>query len=108
VIEGDRSSPRFPAGQELNFVVRVQTRDLDPKTWLHFWKWNVTKGHRELPVARITSKTNDPIFEQALIPLDIQKYGLHSWKFRPTTPLGPGEYQVSTMYALGCWAFGID
>lgn len=55
VFPGDRSPVRFTAGDNLEFVVRVERRDVDPQTSIQFYILKPAKGKRELIVVKAGS-----------------------------------------------------
>jgi hypothetical protein len=110
VIPGESSLVRFTAGDNLEFVVRVERRDIDPQTSLQFFTLKPEKGKRQLLIVKvgsigISSKTTAG---ESPVAFEATKYGEFSFKVRPVSALPPGEYTISTRSSLDGFCFGID
>ncbi len=110
VFPGDRSPVRFTAGDNLEFVVRVERRDVDPQTSIQFYILKPAKGKRELIVVKAGSmgiSSKSTIGESALA-FEATKYGEFSFKIRSISALPPGEYTISTSTSRDGYCFGVD
>jgi hypothetical protein len=110
IFNGPASPVRFKAGQDIQFVVRLNTPGIDPDTLVNLDVLKVSKDHREIVIAKAGSmglhakSTNG----ESQRPLNFTKYGEQSFKLTPTEPLGPGEYVITTKLGQSAFLFGID
>lgn len=95
---GTTSPVRFHAGDKIEFVVRVASREDDPNTTIHLYSLESKSGGRILPYADmgtmgLTSKQSMQTFT---VPFIATKYGDHFFKIIAAQPLPPGEYTLMT------------
>lgn len=103
VIPGEKSPVRFSAGDDMQFVVRVE-EDFDKATpTLQLFRFDVQHGRRELLV-----KIEDLRKNKAGLKLSAEKYGTSSVKLGPSQNLAPGEYCVSRSTINQGFCFGVD
>ncbi len=111
---GAKSSVRFPAATDLEFVVRTplaRAGTVDPNTLFCLRKLEPKKNSRQLtimsgrasPVGASTS-TN---MAQGVLPVTFSKHGAGSLKLAAGA-LPPGEYAVSKVYGQVVFCFGVD
>jgi hypothetical protein len=109
-FKGTASTVRFKAGQDIQFVVRLNATGIDPDTLVNLDVLKVSKDHREVVIAKagsmgMNSKSTSGESER---PLNFSKYGEQSLKLSPAEPLGPGEYVITTKLGQSAFLFGID
>jgi hypothetical protein len=107
VISGEHSPVRFKADENLEFVVRVAQRDVDPHDSIQFFAFKPSKGKRELLLQTInlTVKRRD---QENAVAFVATKYGQFSFRIRPESRLPPGEYAISTTSTNDAYCFGVD
>jgi hypothetical protein len=101
VIPGEHSSVRIPQGTDLSVIVRL-ARTADPMAVIQFGRLNVKNGERELQVQA------DKVQNESAVPFEAAKYGDNSFRIKPRTELGPGEYVLSLTTTDDGFCFGID
>jgi FtsP/CotA-like multicopper oxidase with cupredoxin domain len=109
IITGTRSPVRFPAGQKLEFVVKLDTKGQDPSLFVHLAPLVVEKHQREFVIAKAgafgrnaRSTAND-----TLVATNVAKYGEQSYRIVPIDLLAPGEYAIGSTGGLA-FCFGVD
>lgn len=111
--KGAKSPVRFKAGQDIQFVVRVQTvasaLETEPDGMVNLSALKTSKDERSI----IFIKTGPMGFGaksdvKAGLPLKYNRYGERSLKVSPAEPLEPGEYVMKTGASLGGFLFGVD
>ncbi len=109
-INGERSSKRFPVGEQLTFVVRVASRKEDPQQALEFFKFQSVKGMRQYVVQKVASfgVSSKDVKDSGAIAFDAVKYGDSSFKISSSSALAPGEYVLSFKGVATVFCFGID
>jgi hypothetical protein len=110
IFNGPASPVRFKAGQDIQFVVRLNAPGIDPETLVNLNVLKVTKGRREVVIAKAGSMGMNArsTSGESLRSLNFSKYGENSLKLSPATPLEPGEYVITTKFGQSAFLFGID
>jgi hypothetical protein len=102
-IPSEKSSVRFSAGDEMQFVVRV-TEDFDKAAaTLQLLRYETQNGVRQLLL-----KNEDVLKNRATLKLNVEKYGSSSLKVVPFQKLAPGEYCLSRSTISQGFCFGVD
>ena len=107
---GETSPVRFKAGDHIEFVVKTQTQDIDPATFVQFYLLKQFHGDRILPLANVVPfavRASDISHDQA-VGFDATKYGTNFFKIVPREPLPPGEYALSSTAGRDGFLFGVD
>lgn len=112
VLPNAHSAVRFPANGNLQFVVQPDPKNADPTTIFQLYVLKVSKGQREVQVAKVRSfgGAKNTLGDTA-IPFDVSKYGENSVLLKPHASLSPGEYMWaanSTLMVPQGYCFGID
>lgn len=109
-IKGDRSSVRFKANDDLYFVVRASSQQVDPSTVIQFFMMQIVKGARQLKMVKVSAfgAVNSNKQNESMIPFNTAKYGESSFKIVPSQGLPMGEYCFSTTTGQDAFCFGID
>jgi hypothetical protein len=110
VFKGSRSPVRFKAGQDIEFIVRLNLPGIEPDTLIELNVLKVSKDQREIIMEKVgamgmSSKSSNG---ETLRTLNFAKYGEQSLKISPAAPLEPGEYVITTMGGQSGFLFGID
>lgn len=110
VISGGTSPVRFNAGQRLEFVVRVQSQDIDPHSTVQFFALVPKQSTRHLPIMSVGALGigSSRQLEHGIVEFNASKYGQNFFKIRPKLNLPPGEYALSTSDGKDAFLFGID
>jgi hypothetical protein len=108
-FKGSKSSVRFKAGQDIQFVVRPSSTAIEPDTIVKLHVLKVTKNQRLIVLAKTDAMGygSKSTAGQSLLALNFARYGAVSLKFSPATPLNPGEYVITAGGQTG-FLFGID
>src|SRR5258706_16023157 len=106
IIPGAPSPIRFPAGQPLEFVVKLETAGYDPLLIVRLLPLAVAKNGREFVIMKTSAMGFSPRVNDTLIALNIANYGERSYRIVPVDPLPPGEYAIESGNFTFC--FGID
>jgi hypothetical protein len=111
IYKGAKSPVRFKAGQDIQFVVRMNAPGIEPDSLVKLDVLKVSKDQREMLLAKAgamgfggVKSTNG----QTSQTLNFSKYGEQSLKVSPAGPLGPGEYVITAMGGQSRFLFGID
>lgn len=112
-IHGEHSPVHFATGSPIEFIVKLESRDVDPATQVLLYSLRSGSGKRQLYISRSyymgLGKKSDMTNRQGQ--LNFAKYGQNSVKIVPASLLPPGEYafavgsQSSTRTAF---TFGVD
>ena len=110
IFKGPTSPVRFKAGQDIQFVVRMNAPGIDPESLVNLDVLKVSKDHREVVIAKAGSMgmNSKSTSGESQRPLNFSKYGEQSLKLSPAEPLGPGEYVITTKLGQSAFLFGID
>jgi hypothetical protein len=110
IFKGPASPVRFKAGQDIQFVVRLNAPGVDPESLVNLDILKVSKDHREVVIAKAGSMgmNGRSTSGESLRSLNFAKYGEHSLKLSPVEPLAPGEYMIITKLGQSAFLFGID
>jgi hypothetical protein len=109
-IPGATSSVRIPAGQKVEFVVRVPDQETDPNTtikFLSFKKVGATRAYQMANVGAMGLRTKMTQNDNA-VAFNAEKYGPKFFKITPSQPLAPGEYCLNYSSEQASFCFGID
>lgn len=111
IVSGDRSPVRFRQGQDVKFVIRVASQDVDPVSTMRLLPLRVRKGQRELDMmsagfAGITG-ARDRMNEHS-IAIQAQKLGRNAFTISTVQPLPKGEYALVTADSQALNLFAID
>jgi hypothetical protein len=102
-IPGEKSIVRLSAGEEMQFVVRVE-EDFEKATpTMQLFRFEVQHGRRELLV-----KNEDLRKNKISLKLSAEKYGNSSVKVVPFQRLTSGEYCLSRSTISQGFCFGVD
>jgi len=110
-FRGPSSPVRFKAGQDIQFIVRLNVPGIEPDSLVKLEVLKVSKDQRMIVNMKIGAmgiggvKTSNGEFQRTL---NFTKYGEQSLRFSPAEPLGPGEYVITTMGGQSGFLFGID
>lgn len=111
-FKGSRSPTRFTAGQEIQFVVRLNAPGgIEPDSLVNLDVLKVAKDERAIVTVKVGpmglggAKTRKG---ETLQSLKFSKYGEQSLRVSPAEPLEPGEYVITTRGGPGAFLFGID
>lgn len=103
LIPGEKSPVRISAGDEMQFVVRVE-EDFDKAiTTLQLFRFESQNGNRQLLL-----KKEDLLKNKATLKLNAERYGSSSLKVIPFQKLAPGEYCLSRSTIMQGFCFGVD
>ena len=112
IYKGSHSPVRFKAGQEIQFVVRMQAAPgIEPDSLVNLDVLKVSKNERAIITVKVGpmglggAKSRKG---ETLRPLNFSKYGEQSLKLAPAEPLEPGEYLITSIGGRGAFLFGID
>jgi len=110
VFKGPKSPVRFKAGQDIQFVVRLNVPGIEPDSLVKLNVLKVSKDQREIIMAKVGSMgmSSKSTSGESLCTLNFTKYGEQSLKFAPAVSLEPGEYVITTMGGQSGFLFGID
>jgi hypothetical protein len=111
VLPGEHSTSRFGAGQHVSFIVRVESQNRDPSTFLEFYRVHPHQGQRELITAtasNLTGQQQNGVAQSDLMTVHVKKKGEHYLEFTPGDPLQPGEYIIGTTDERTFFSFGVD
>ncbi len=109
VVPSEKSTVRFPANRQLEFVIRVESRATDPQQQIQFIHWQPKEGNRYLIMAKASAfRGGRSTVDESAIKFSAEKYGQSSFRFWPIKPLPPGEYAVSSPKTADAFCFGID
>jgi hypothetical protein len=103
VIPDEKSPVRFSAGDDMQFVVRVEGDFDKANPTMQLFRFDVQHGRRELLV-----KIEDLRKNKVGLKLSAEKYGNSSVKVVPSQKLAPGEYCVSRSTINQGFCFGVD
>lgn len=110
-IKGGKSPVRFKADQEVAFVVRVGSQQIDPASIVQFVKFDAKKDKRVIVISKVGAMgvggatTN---MNANAVSFNAAKYGDSSFKIVPAAKLPPGEYGLSGAGSNDVFCFGID
>jgi len=98
VVRGETSSFHVSQNYPTEFVFRIGNPEA-----IKLYRFTQKGEKREFVAvtAKGRSRQTDPG-----IPVDVTKYGESSYKLKPRSPLGPGEYAIVT--AEKVYSFGVD
>lgn len=105
---GEKSTIRFKSTQDLVFIVRVGSQQVDPQTIIQFFVLESKKGKRRLQMAKYGLGKGGSTTSKSAISFNVAKYGESSYKVVPANPLSPGEYVLSGHGTQDGFCFGID
>jgi hypothetical protein len=112
-IHGEHSPVHFATGSLIEFIVKLERRDVDPATQILLYSLRSGSGKRQLYISRSyymgLGKKSDMTNRQ--VQLNFAQYGQNSVKIVPANTLPPGEYAFavgSQSSARIAFTFGID
>jgi hypothetical protein len=107
---GGQSSVRFKQGSPLKFVVRVSSTEVDPQSYVQFFRLDTKDNARIIPILSVGgfSQTVDNKLAHYVVPFDADPVGDHFYVVQPHEPLPPGEYTLSAPKTNANFMFGID
>jgi hypothetical protein len=94
VFEGNRSTLRFVQGEPLAFVIRLTHENVEPDSAVRFFRLKPQAKYR--------------VLEKISLPLEFTKYDKFSFKIKPKSELGAGEYALSVVGKKDFYCFGVD
>jgi len=108
VFEGARSPIRYKAGEEIQFVVRGLSSEVEPDSQVGLRVLVVSKNERGIVSMKVTLGGAKSMQGEAARRLTFSKYGERSTRFSPAQPLEPGEYVINIKGGSTDFLFGID
>jgi hypothetical protein len=110
IFKGAHSAVRFKAGQEIQFVIRLDLPGVEPCSLVNLGMLQVAKNERSIVLEDGCSTTGYSADTRSpnLRHPNFSKYGEGSLKLSPAEPLVPGEYLLVSMVGRGFFLFGVD
>ena len=113
-IDGEKSPVRFKRGDQLDFIVKLNSQQDDPQSQIEFVLFESVKGKRQWVLEKGSSSTlsafgsaND-ISRKKMVSYNFAKYGESSFKVSPINQLSRGEYLLGLNGVSASFCFGID
>ena len=111
IVNGDRSAVRFRQNQNISFILRVVSQDVDPTASLRLLPITPRKGRRELDYMTTgfggLTGARDRINERAIV-VQAQRLGRNAFRISTNGPLQIGEYAIISGESQILNLFAID
>jgi hypothetical protein len=104
-VEGNRSTVRFVQGEPLAFVIRLASEIVDPASAVQFLKLKPQGNYRVLE--RISGASKKMSYA-GLVPFEAERYEESSFKIKPKSDLGAGDYALTVVGEKDVYCFGVD
>jgi hypothetical protein len=102
-----KSPLRFRAGEPVEFVIRVTSQDIDPRSFVQFSRVTSKKYRRLLTTMTFGYGGSTSTGNFYDVPFEARRHGTTLFRITPTTPLTPGEYML-TSNSTDAFLFGVD
>jgi hypothetical protein len=103
VIDGEKSTVRLGANENMQFVVRVTENYEKAVATLQLFRFEPQNGKRQIQL-----KISDLLSNRDSLGMRVEKYGSSSLKVVPSAQLAPGEYCISRTTIPNGYCFGVD
>jgi hypothetical protein len=103
LIPGEKSPVRISAGDDMQFVVRVEEDFDKASATLQLFRFDAQHGMRKM-----LAKNDDLRKNKTTLKLNAERYGSSSLKVVPSQKLAPGEYCLSRSTIAQGFCFGVD
>jgi hypothetical protein len=104
-VEGNRSTIRFVQGEPLVFVIRLASETVDPASAVQFLKLKSQGNYRVLEQITGASKKMSSV---GFVPFEAERYEESSFKIKPKSDLGAGDYALTVVGEKDVYCFGVD
>jgi hypothetical protein len=104
-VEGNRSTVRFVQGEPLAFVIRLASETVDPASAVQFLKLRPQGDYR---VLERTTGASKKMSYAGLVAFEAGQYEESSFKIKPKSNLGAGEYALTVVGEKDVYCFGVD
>jgi hypothetical protein len=110
IVQGAQSSVRAATGENLTFIVRHSTNDVDPVQVVNIFKLtsDIKRDYRYIETGSRGMFTGDSM-KIEFLPFSSKRYGKFSYQLTISQPLSPGEYAMTLDGTRDVFSlFGVD